>query len=369
MKTIDYLRSGKTLTDLETELHISVNRHDTLPLAILNYSQIDSPKTDPIVRECRGLVLNTEDHSLVARAFPRFFNWGEVADEMPLFNWDKSVALEKVDGSLLLFYHFDGEWRVNTRGSYANMGMFNTEWQANYHKMPASFTWKEGILQALGIKDLQELQLYLDPSLSYACEFCSLWNKVVREYAQPCVYQLSAFCGEEEVGPQNVPLFKTVGQYSLRSADDVTDYVNSQPEATWEGCVVKDDANRRWKIKNKRYLSLHKMKGANGDALYNPSTLLPFILEGEGDELLATYPEITDCFKHYKGKVDGAYNELESLWHCVKDEENQKDFAILIEGETVFTGVLFNARKHKVPLKEVWLKAEDSILKGLFNKK
>jgi hypothetical protein len=110
------------------------------------------------------------------------------------------------------------------------------------------------------------------------------------------------------------------------------------------------------------------MKGANGDALYNPSTLLPFILEGEGDELLAIYPEITDCFKHYKDKVDSAYNEMESLWHCVKDEESQKDFAVLIEGETLFTGVLFNARKNKSPLKEEWRKAEKHILKGLFDK-
>lgn len=367
MKTQEYLRN-KTLDDLHTELHIEINRHDTLPLAILNYSQIDSPKTDPIVRECRGLVLNTEDWSLVARSFPRFYNWGEVADEMPLFNWSNSVALEKVDGSLLLFYYFDGEWRVNTRGSYANMGMFNTEWQANYFKMPRDFTWKQGILTALGIKDLVQLNGLLDPALTYVCEFCSLWNKVVREYVQPCVYLLACYAGEEEVVPKDCVLFKTIGQYPLRTADEVTDYVNSQPEATWEGCVVKDDGFRRWKIKNKRYLALHKMKGANGDALYNPSTLLPFILEGEGGELLATYPEISDCFYHYKEKVDTAYTEMESLWHCVKDEESQKDFAILIEGETPFTGLLFNARKNKTPLKEEWRKAEDHILKALFKK-
>jgi hypothetical protein len=365
MKTIDYLRSGKTLDDLHTELGIEVNRHDSLPLAILNYSQIDSPKTDPIVRECRGLVLNSEDWSLVARAFPRFFNWGEVADEMPLFNWDNSVALEKVDGSLLLFYHFAGEWRVNTRGSFAGMGMFNTQWQADYFKMPMSFTWKDGILRALGIKDLSELDAYLDPALSYACEFCSLWNKVVREYKTPCVYQLSAFAGEEEVGPQSVPFFKSVGQYSLRTADEVTDYVNSQPEATWEGCVVKDDAHRRWKIKNKRYLAYHKMKG-NGDALYNPSNLLPFILDGEGDELLAVYPEVKECFDSYKSRVNKAFSELDALWQANKDIENQKEFALSIVGKSPFTGLLFSARKNKTPLKEEWRKAEDYILKGLF---
>ena len=364
MKTLEYLQSGKTLEDLHNELGIEINRHDTLPLVILNYNQIESPKTHPIVRECRGLVLNTENWSLVARAFPRFFNWGEVADEMPLFNWDKSAALEKVDGSLCLFYYFDGEWRVNTRGSYAQMGMFNTQWQADYFKMPMSFTWKEGILRALGVKNLSELNL--DPALSYACEFCSLWNKVVREYSEPCIYQLTAFAGEEEVGQQFVPCFRSVKEFSLRSADEVTDYVNNQPEATWEGCVVKDDANRRWKIKNKRYLSLHKMKGNNGDALYNPKTLLPYMLQNESDELLAIYPEIKDCFLGFKSKVDNAFCELEALWQSVKDIENQKEFALSIVGKTPFTSILFTTRKMKGALKDEWRKSEDIIVKTLF---
>ena len=366
MKTLEYLRSGKTLDDLHAELSIEVNRHDSLPLAILNYSQIDSPKINPIVRECRGLVINTEDWSLVSRAFPRFFNWGEVADEMPLFNWDKSAALEKVDGSLLLFYHFDGQWRVNTRGSYAQMGMFNTQWQADYFKTPMSFTWKDGILQALGVKDLSELDAYLDPAISYVCEFCSLWNKIVREYLQPCIYQLANFAGEEEVKTQYVPFFRSVNEFHLRSADEVTAYVNNQPEATWEGCVVKDDDNRRWKIKNKRYLSLHKMKGNNGDALYNPKTLLPYILQGDGDELCAIYPEVMECFNGYKSKVDKAFCELDALWNTTKHIENQKEFALSIAGKTPFTSILFNIRKAKANLKDEWRKSEDIIVKNLF---
>lgn len=36
-----YLRSGKTFEDLTAELAIKVTVHDTLPLAILNYNQID----------------------------------------------------------------------------------------------------------------------------------------------------------------------------------------------------------------------------------------------------------------------------------------------------------------------------------------
>jgi hypothetical protein len=79
----EYLHSGKSWANLTDELGIKVVFHPSLPLVTVNYDQIESPKTHPIVRECRGLVLHRQTFDLVARSFPRFFNWGEVADEMP----------------------------------------------------------------------------------------------------------------------------------------------------------------------------------------------------------------------------------------------------------------------------------------------
>ncbi len=366
LKVQEYLRSNKTLEDLTQEFGINASKHDTLPLIILNYDQIESKKTEQISRECRALILNTENWEVVSKSFSRFFNWGEMAEEMPLFCWDTAKAYEKVDGSLVSFFHFNGEWHVATRGSFAHMPLFNTQWQADFHKMPITFTWKQGILQALGMKDLSELNGVLDPTVSYACEFCSLWNKVVREYKEPCIYNLTAFRGLDEIGPQSFPFFKEVGIYPLTTAEDVVKYVNSHPESTFEGIVVKDHENRRWKCKNSRYLALHKMKGNNGDALYNPATQLPFILANEGDELIAIYPEIKDCFNHHKSMVDEAYNTLEALWNANKDIVNQKEFALSIVGKTPLTGILFNARKKKTTLKEEWQKSEDMIFKALF---
>ena len=369
LNTIQYLRSGKTFDDLNKELAIEVTRHDTLPLVILNYNQIESPKTHSIVRECRGLVLNSEDYSLIARAFPRFFNWGEVADEMPLFNWTNCQTQEKVDGSLVLLYYFDGEWRANTRGSFAYGTMLNT-WQANYFKLPPDFTWRDGIMSALHINNFSELYGKLDVRLTYVLEFCSLWNKVVREYKEPCMYLLTCFEGEEEIGARDCDLFRKLNEYQLRSADDISRYVNDHPESTFEGCVVKDDGLRRWKIKNGRYLALHRMKGNNGDNLYLPKNILPWILGNEGDEICTYFPEVTECYNTYKTKVDSAYQQLEALWHQTHMIENQKEFALSIVGKTSFTGVLFSIRKQGkqtlADLKQAWRDNADGILKSLF---
>lgn len=346
---------------LKDEFSIILNAHPELPLTILNYDQIESPKTHLITRECRALVLNNKNFDLVARSFPRFFNWGEVQEEMSLFNWENFEIHEKLDGSLVIFYNFDSQWRVNTRGSWANLPICN-EWQAKFHKISPDFTWEQAILQALNLKSLQDLTL--DPKITWVCEFCSPWNKIVHHYATPRLYLLTCFDGENEIGPRKNDFFLEVPKLSFKSIDEIIDFVNNQPDATWEGCVIKDDRNNRWKIKNRRYLSLHRMKG-NGDNLFKPSILLPFILENEGGELISIYPEVEECFHEYKNIVDKAYKELEDLWNSVKHIENQKEFALSIIGKTKFASILFETKKSG-NLKKEWLKYPEKICKILF---
>lgn len=79
MKIQDWLRNnGGNLELLEQQLGIKTTCHED-GRVIFNYSQIDSPKQNPIVMECRGLVLDMNNNwELVARSFPRFFNYGEI---------------------------------------------------------------------------------------------------------------------------------------------------------------------------------------------------------------------------------------------------------------------------------------------------
>ena len=74
-----FLRSNHTLYDLTDELGILVTEHPNpnVPLVSLKYSQINSPKHNEIVKECRGLVLEKDTWNVVAKPFKRFFNLGE----------------------------------------------------------------------------------------------------------------------------------------------------------------------------------------------------------------------------------------------------------------------------------------------------
>ena len=364
-----YLLSGKTLDELQKELGIKPTLHPTDTRVILNYDQIESPKTHLVVREARGLVLDRSDWSLVARGFSRFFNWGEVQDEMSLFDFSDFSVLEKVDGSLCLLYNHNGQWHANTRGSFA------------LDTMPhQNFTWQDAFSRALGVASIKDLDGKLDTAYCYVCEFCSPYNKVVRRYAEPTMYLLTAFALEEEVSVQQVAqmpgasLFRLPQVYTYRSIEEIQSFLQEQAErdATFEGVVIRDKNNQRWKIKNPKYLALHALKG-NGDDVFNPKHLLPFVLGGEESEFLQYFPEATEAFYKLKSKVQHEYTRVLEAWIDASDIAEQKDFALTIKGKTDFTSILFSTRKAHGPkarskhLRAEWQDAAEQILKKLKN--
>src|SRR5262249_28873582 len=104
----EFLRGGGTLQDLAARFAVKAVRSARNPdLVLLEYSQLDSPFAEPIVRECRGLILDeARDWAVVSRSFDKFFNHGE-----PLaasIDWATATVQEKLDGSLCVAYHHGG---------------------------------------------------------------------------------------------------------------------------------------------------------------------------------------------------------------------------------------------------------------------
>lgn len=104
--------------------HVKRQVHPREPYAILNYSDKCQYERgwNRTTLACRGLVYNFTDGRLVARSWPKFFNYGE-PEAATLDLSAPAVVTDKIDGSLGILYRtmcWAAEWAVATRGSFTS---------------------------------------------------------------------------------------------------------------------------------------------------------------------------------------------------------------------------------------------------------
>jgi RNA ligase len=95
------------------------NDHPTLPISIWNYSRTCQyeNKWDEVTKKCRGLILDNEGY-VVAKTFDKFFNMEELTlGDIPDETFE---VFEKLDGSLLIVFWYEGKWIVASRGSFTS---------------------------------------------------------------------------------------------------------------------------------------------------------------------------------------------------------------------------------------------------------
>lgn len=366
----EYLRGGGSPESLASELAINAYSHPELPLVGFKYSQTESPKTHPIVRNCRGIVLERGTWNVVAKPFCRFFNAGEDQENFRQFDWSNFTCTAKEDGSLIIVYRYRNEWHANTSGSFGlgNCGFSGRSWRDVF--------WRTA---RLGFTRL-------DSELTYIWELCTPHNKVIRIYPEPRAYLLAAIetrsCRELSTAEVDTIAARlgvpTPERYRFSGMDDIAAFLRKMEERdkTYEGVVIRgrrlDDPAKedRYKIKTETYLALHRLLD-NGN-LFNPKRLVPLVLAGETDEVLAYIPELAPHLEVVSSRVEEAFASLRAIWLATHAEPDQKRFALSIVGKTPFTSVLFNLRKQKgasqteADLRAIWRQSHEVILRVLY---
>lgn len=355
-----YLSAGKTIDDLVEEFKLEIARHPSLPLVILNYSQTESkPKSHPIIRECRNLIINTSGF-LVSKSFSRFFNLGEEPEITGKFNWENFSCLEKVDGSLINLFYYDRQWKGTTRGSWGlqNMGEF------------IPYTWRDMMLMGMGLDSWDSLNGHLDPNLSYICELCSPYNQVIKYHEKPKIYLLTCFRGENEVSWKELEgikektshLFVFPAKYGFHSMENVLSYVNNLTDPTDEGLVCCD-GNLRVKVKNKDYVALAALKG-NGVFINHPKYLIQYVLKGNDNEVEIYFPHVTPFLNEVREKLKDAEEKLLKLFDDYGHLE-KKEFALAIKDKHPLYTFCFTMKQGK-SIKQIFNENQDYLFKRLF---
>ena len=359
------LIEGCSPEQLKEELGIKFFEHPDLPLVGFKYNQIDSPKTNEVVRHARGTVLEKGTWNLVAQPFVRFFNMGEHLEESSNFDWNNFSSSSKEDGSLTILYHYANEWHVNTSGSFAkwDLCLCHGSWE--------SLFWQASTGIDLG---------KLDKDVTYLFELCSPCNQVVRLYDTPQTILIGAV-NRATLKDYHREELKRIGDeikmpvvefHPHESVECVTEFIKGTEETdpSFEGLVVRDDNGMRLKIKSSTYLSLHRM--ADNGNIGREKSLVPWILTGETDELLVYFPALSEKVEIVREKMNAAFEDLVYAWEESKGLKVQKDFAQAILPRTKFASLLFRLRQNagsnagREELQKIWRDSEAMIVKVLF---
>lgn len=356
MKVLTYIRK-KGLKSLLDKYHIKATYHRELPLVILNYS-IFSPIEKQIVREYRGLTLELDSWKVCARGFSRFLNLGERPTISNKFNWEDFKTYSKEDGSLILLYNYLGEWRVNTRGSFAEGNIQNSD-----------LSWKDyfwGTVDKFFLENLQNNHTYL-------FELCGPYNRIVTKYEKPQSFILAGINNEtgEELPNHRLACLAFDANCSTPKRTEkwtkelLLQDLTSQSK-DFEGYVVKDNKGMRLKVKNPAWLSEFHLKGNNGANLNKVETVVDILINrpNDFDEVISYYPEYAVRATTIKNLYESILSSCVKRYEEIKSTANQKDFALLALKAPV-PSVLFNARKNKISIDEAWKLSQSAIVKNL----
>ncbi len=329
----DYLKNNGLLK-IQEELGVNVVQKGNLLL--LNYHQINSPKTHPVIRETRSIILDV-DFNLVARSFSRFYNWGEVLEDATLFDWSNFIAQEKVDGSFILLFYYADSWQVCTRNTFGDGVIRGLD-----------KTWKEAVLKILG-STLRELP----KELTYTFEYVGLANQVVKLYPEEDLYLLTVFEGNDELcydEVEDLALYYNLVRpeiYTVKNLEDTMLFLSvldKDPDIA-EGMVIRDSKNNRWKLKTDSYNILHKLSNNNNILL--TKNLIHYAITNTYQEIVKRFPATLDKLTKLIAYIALELNNLKSAWHKYKHLEYQKDFALAIKDEPL-KHILFRLRSKKV---------------------
>lgn len=323
-----YLRNGGTPDSLKELLGIKYSQNGNL--IIFNYNQIESPKTHPIVMEARCLILEDKTWDVIFMAMKRFFNYGEALNLTDDFDFDNAVALDKIDGSIIGVFYYNGKWHMSTRGVIegdCQVGTFPLTFKQLFDMTVSQYPnfWK-----ALN----EERQL--DNDYCYTFELTAPENRVVTPYTDRALHLLTVRDRKndfEELPRNDVERLAYVMGVripEMHSFHDIAALVQMAAGVGElnEGFVCIDysqtDENgcyRRLKVKNPAYLAVAHLKESSASSL---RSLLYLVMIGEADEFLAYFPEFQQYVDGLKEKWDEFKSGVES---SLEEAESKKDLS------------------------------------------
>ena len=318
-------------------------------LLMLKYSQIDSDFSLPVVRECRGLVLDADSLEVVSFPFTKFFNVQE--PNAAKVDWGSARILEKIDGSLIKVVRIGKDLLLSTNGTI-------DAFKAPVVPQPGCPFSSFGeiamsVLEKKVPKGLLLHELFLE-NQTYMFEMVSPWTRVVIPHKECDMYFLGV--RDNLTFRERLPydhalkfLFPVPKTYPMKTLDDC---VKAASDLPWdeEGYVVVDKDFNRVKVKSPRYLQVHRIKGETGAISWRRA--IDIVRSNEIDEITSYFPEFREGLEDCRRRLSDLVEETENSWKEYLEVDpslgTRKEKALWIKDHFRFPGIAFGLLDGKI---------------------
>ena len=288
MELIKFIKENP---DWETKLtadpyNLKIRKKDQFVL--FYYNQLSSDFTNEIVKECRGVILDSTDWTVARYAFKKFFNAEEPNCDVKI-DWESAIVSEKIDGSLVSAWwdKYQQKWRWATSKAI----------DAVDNPLPADVNcpfknYQELIDYAMRQQGYKEQNFCR--SFTYNFELVSPYTRVVIEYPKPQLYFL---CSVKNADLTELPSWAYPSEVLKPEVKKLSSYEECERaarELPWdeEGYVVRDKFGHRVKIKSPEYVKAHYLRNNN---VITQRRLIEVILANEADEFLTYCPDYEEA--------------------------------------------------------------------------
>ena len=354
----------------EKPYSISISRDSVFgkDLVMLKYSQIDSDFSDPVVCECRGLVLEDKTFEVVECPYFKFFNAHE--PHAANIDWSTAFVSEKIDGSLVKIVKLP-----NSELLMSTNGVIDAH-KAGIAPQPGcqfrSFGEIVDNILAEKVKNGFDFRM-LREGFTYMFELVSPWTRVVIPHEKADLYfhgvrDNTTFEEHKFTDDPIAKWFSLPKVYPLKSLDECFAAAEKLP---WndEGYVVCDGSFRRVKVKGTSYLAAHRLAG-NG--VMSAARAVEIVRMNEVEEVCAYFEHFRSGLMEVKEKFDALCKRLDASAEKLKLKQSmfssRKEAALWIQKEfREWSGMGFALLDSRVSSPRSWLMTAsgDKIVKAL----
>lgn len=312
MEVQKFIESHDNWETLLTEPPYSLSIKREGKLVMFNYDLLNSDMYIPLVRECRGLILEEGTWKVVCHGMDKFSNAHEGDSDLDKIDWQTARVQEKVDGTLIFVWNYEGKWHVSTRSNIdarkapIKIGGFETFYDLFADAVIKSFDFVEDFFETLS------------PAYTYWFELVGPYNRIIVQYDETKLYFLG-FRWKDSPGTEMLPkdsamsdYFDTPEEYPFH---DFSSICAAAQKMSWdkEGFVVCDAQFHRIKVKSPAYVAAHYIAN-NG--VQTDERLVDIIRSGESAEFCEYCPQYAARLCEIQSFMENYAREAEAYGHA-----------------------------------------------------